>query len=87
MNGCKWAEPVFWFCPKFTEWVSTPIRVQIQLLTYSDAICKEENVNVPDRHKDILRYQFAAARYGKDFMKFNIEWHQKLLDEMRDEKQ
>ncbi len=51
------------------------------------AICKEENVNVPDRHKDILRYQFAAARYGKDFMKFNIEWHQKLLDEMRDEKQ
>ena len=51
------------------------------------AICKEENVNVPDRYKDILRYQFAAARYGKDFMKFNIEWHQKLLDEMRDEKQ
>lgn len=44
------------------------------------AICKEaENVNVPDQHKDILRYQFAAARYGKDFMKFNIEWHQKLL--------
>ena len=52
------------------------------------AICKEaENVNVPDQHKDILRYQFAAARYGKDFMKFNIEWYQKLLDEMRNEKQ
>lgn len=53
-----------------------------------NAICKEaESVNVPDEHKDILRYQFAAAQYGKDFMKFNIEWYQKLLDEMRSEKQ
>lgn len=51
------------------------------------AICKEaENVSVPDKHKDILRYQFAAAQYGRDFMKFNIEWYQKLLDEMRNEK-
>lgn len=49
-----------------------------------NAICKEaENVRVPDEHKDILYYQFAAARYGKDFMKFNIEWYQKLLDEIR----
>lgn len=53
-----------------------------------NAICKEaENVNVPDKHKDILRYQFAAAQYGVDFMKFNIEWYQKLLNEMRNEKQ
>ena len=51
------------------------------------AICKEaENVSVPDKHKDILRYQFAAAQYGRDFMKFNIEWYQKLFDEMRNEK-
>ena len=49
-----------------------------------NAICKEaENVKVPDEDKDILHYQLTAARYGKDFMKFNIEWYQKLLDEMR----
>lgn len=52
-----------------------------------NAICKEaENVKVPDENKDILRYQFATAQYGRDFMKFNIEWYQKLLDEMRNEK-
>lgn len=52
-----------------------------------NAICKEaENVKVPDKNKDILHYQFTAARYGKDFMKFNIEWYQKLLDEMRGSK-
>ena len=56
--------------------------------TVLNAICEEaENVNVSDKHRDILRYQFAAAQYGKDFMKFNIEWYQKLLDEMRNEKQ
>ena len=49
-----------------------------------NAICKEaENVKVSDNNKDIFHYQLAAARYGKDFMKFNIEWYQKLLDEMR----
>ena len=53
-----------------------------------NAICREaENVNVPDKHRDILRYQYAAAQYGKDFMKFNIEWYQKFLEEMRKEKQ
>ena len=52
-----------------------------------NAICKEaENINVPDENKDIFYYQLAAARYGKDFMKFNIEWYQKLLDEMRGNK-
>ncbi len=53
-----------------------------------NAICREaETVSVPDERGDILRYQFAAARYGRDFMKFNIGWYQKLLDEMRSEKQ
>lgn len=39
-----------------------------------------------DENKDILHYQFTATRYGKDFMKFNIEWWQKLLDEMKGSK-
>ena len=49
-----------------------------------NALCKEaEKFKVFDENKDILHYQFAATRYGKDLMKFNIEWWQKLLDEMK----
>lgn len=49
-----------------------------------DAICKEmKNVIVSDGNKDILYYQFAAAKYGRDFIKFNIGWYQKLLKEIR----
>ena len=62
------------------EYISQ-LKKQYDLL---NAICKEaENVSVPDENKDILNYQSAAARYGKDFMKFNIEWYQNLLDEIR----
>ena len=62
------------------EYVSK-LKEQYDIL---NAICKEaENVKVPDESKDILHYQFTAALYGKDFMKFNIEWYQKLLDEIR----
>ena len=50
-------------------------------------ICEEaDSVNVPEEQKDIFFYQFAAARYGRDFMRFNIEWYQNLLSEIRSEK-
>lgn len=50
-------------------------------------ICEEaDRINVSKEQKDIFFYQLAAARYGRDFMKFNIEWYKKLLDEMRSEK-
>ena len=49
------------------------------------AICEEaQNVAVTEENKDIIFYQLSAARYGRDFMKFNIEWYQKLLNEMED---
>lgn len=52
-----------------------------------NAICMEaEKFKVFDENKDILHYQFTATRYGKDLMKFNIEWWQKLLDEMKGSK-
>lgn len=52
-----------------------------------NTICKEaENLKLSDEHMDIFYYQLAAARYGKDFMKFNIKWYQKLLEEMKGEK-
>lgn len=65
------------------EYVSK-LKEQYDIL---NAICKEaENVKIPDENKAILHYQLTAARYGKDFMKFNIEWYQKLLDEIRGNK-
>lgn len=47
-------------------------------------ICEEaESISVPAEYEDIVFFQFAAARYGRDFMQFNIEWYEKLLDEVR----
>ena len=48
-------------------------------------ICEDvDRVEIPEDKKDILTYQFAAARYGRDFMKFNIDWYEKLLREIRE---
>ena len=104
---------------KFTEWLSTPMRIQssknpelakLYFMGFSDktsrrnniekylshltekyhvlnAICEEaQNVNITEENKDIIFYQFSAARYGRDFMKFNIEWYKKLINEMEDKK-
>ncbi len=47
-----------------------------------EAICGEaKNIKVPEEGRDIIFYQLAAARYGRDFMKFNIEWYKKLIHE------
>ncbi|MCI8716998.1 MAG: PadR family transcriptional regulator [Lachnospiraceae bacterium] len=52
-----------------------------------NAICEEaRNVNITEENKDIIFYQLSAARYGRDFMKFNIEWYKKLINEMEDKK-
>lgn len=51
------------------------------------AICEEaEEVSVPKEGADILFYQLATARYGRDFMQFHIAWYENLLKEMRNEK-
>lgn len=51
-----------------------------------NAVCEEaKNINVTEESRDIIFYQLAAARYGRDFMKFNIEWYEKLINEMEDE--
>ena len=33
--------------------------------------------------QDILTYQLAAARYGRDFLQFHIAWYEKLLLEIQ----
>ena len=49
-------------------------------------ICEEaDSTSIPEEKKEIFFYQFAAARYGRDFMKFNIEWHKNFLNEIRSE--
>ncbi len=51
------------------------------------AICEEaETVSVPKERADILFYQLATARYGRDFMQFHISWYENLLKEIRNEK-
>ena len=48
------------------------------------AICDEgKNIDVSEEHKDILNYQFISALYGKDIIKFNIDWFENLLGKMR----
>ncbi len=51
-----------------------------------ETICEEaKKIEVTKENKDIIFYQLATARYGKDFMKFNIEWYKKLINDMEDE--
>ena len=47
-------------------------------------ICDDvKNIDVLEEHKDILNYQFVSALYGKDIIKFNIDWFENLLEKMR----
>lgn len=36
--------------------------------------------------KDIFKFQLVTARYGRDFLEFNIKWYEGLLSEIRSEK-
>lgn len=49
-----------------------------------EVICEEaKNINVSEEHMDILNYQLASALYGKDLIKFNIDWFENLLGRMK----
>lgn len=48
-----------------------------------EAICEEgKNIDIAEEHKDIWNYQFVSALYGRDIIKFNIEWFENLLGKM-----
>lgn len=50
-------------------------------------ICRQgENADVPPEGKDIFKFQLVTARYGRDFLEFNIKWYEGLLSEIRSEK-
>lgn len=49
-----------------------------------ETICEEvKDIDISEEHKDILNYQFVSALYGKDIIKFNIDWFENLLGKMR----
>lgn len=51
-----------------------------------DVICREgEKTPVPETGREIFAYQLATAQYGRDFLKFNIAWYEKLLEQVRRE--
>lgn len=49
-----------------------------------EAICEDaKNIPVTEENKDILHYQTVSAFYGRDLMKFNIDWYEGLLTKIR----
>lgn len=49
-----------------------------------DKICKDgEKMSAEIRDNDIAYYQLLTANYGRDFMKFNIDWYNRLLKNIR----
>lgn len=66
----------------------TNIRTHIEGLKKQyailDAICREgEAAQVPEAGRDIFACQLATAQYGRDFTKFNIQWYENLLEQIR----
>ena len=46
-------------------------------------ICEDaDKLKIPKEFEDIFFYQSAAAHYGRDLMKFQIEWYENLLREI-----
>lgn len=59
------------------------LKEQHNVLT---VICEEgKNIDITEEHKDILSYQLVSALYGRDIIKFNIDWFENLLGKMRND--
>lgn len=49
-------------------------------------ICEEgKKIAITEENKDIVNYQFVSALYGRDIIKFNIDWFENLLGKMRND--
>lgn len=52
------------------------------------AVCREaESMEVPPDTRDILYFQAACARYGRDFYQFQIDWYRRLLEEITNQEE
>lgn len=51
-----------------------------------ESICSEGcTMQVPAEAANILKYQLQSAMYGRDLIKFNIDWFENLLNQIRSE--
>lgn len=49
-----------------------------------EEICEDgEKASAELQDNEIVFYQLQTAKYGRDFMKFNLEWYSRLLKNMR----
>lgn len=49
-----------------------------------DTICREGEAMLAEMpNSDVLYFQLQTAKYGRDFARFNAEWYDGLLAEMR----
>lgn len=60
------------------------IEKHIEFLKHKHAVMSalledSKSVNVPSDKQDILKFQIASAVYGKDLIKFNINWFENFL--------
>lgn len=54
------------------------LKEQYSLL---DEICENsKSINIPEDKMDIFNYQLLSAFYGRDLIKFNIDWYENLLN-------
>ncbi len=52
-----------------------------------NSICEEaKNTEVIPEMADVFNYQLMSVYYGRDIMKFNIEWYGKMLENMEGNK-
>ena len=61
-------------------------KYQSLMLICSDAELFQSSAeyeHLDKQAKDIIFYQLASARFGRDFMSFTIKWYENLLSEMR----
>lgn len=48
-----------------------------------DIICREgDDLVCRDKDGELLFFQLQSAKYGRDFVRFNIDWYTKLLKEL-----
>ena len=48
-----------------------------------DFVRSEAYISLEKQAKDIIFYQLATARFGRDLLAFTIKWYEDLLIEMR----
>lgn len=92
-HGAKFPELTKVYFMGFAEESNREASIQQHLIflrqqyAVLNTICQEaEQMRVPEEFADILHYQALSAVYGRDMMKFNIEWFENLLERMRKEK-